>query len=104
MTSGRKIELDEVREDEQQNHNDSQSAQTASVDAGQNDQNVQSRTDNANAQSITLRRSLRPRSQPDRYLGLVLTENQDILIMDGDEPATYKQAMASTDSTTWQEP
>jgi len=26
MTSGRKIELDEVREDEQQNHNDSQSA------------------------------------------------------------------------------
>src|SRR6185312_9329361 len=57
MTSGRKIELDEVREDEQQNHNDSQSAQTASVDEGQN---VQSRTDNANAQSITLRRSLRP--------------------------------------------
>ena len=103
MTSGRKIELDEVRKDEQQNHNDSQSAQTASVDAGQNDQNVQSRTDNANAQSITLRRSLRPRSQPDRYLGLVLTENQDILIMDGDEPATYKQAMASTDSAKWQE-
>ena len=74
MTSGRKIELDEVREDEQQNHNDSQSAQTASVDAGQNDQNARSRTDNTNAQSITLRKSQKPRSQPDRYLGLVLTK------------------------------
>lgn len=37
MTSGRKMELDEVREDEQQNQNNSQSAQTASVNAGQND-------------------------------------------------------------------
>src|SRR6187397_2799876 len=59
MTSGRKIELDEVREDEQQGQVDNQSAYQAAVDIGQN-QNMQSQPDNANAQSITLRRSTRP--------------------------------------------
>jgi len=102
MTSGRKIKLDEVREDEQQGQVDNQSAHEASVDIGQS-QNMQSQTDNANAQSITLRRSTRPRSQPDIYLGVVLTEDQDILVVDGDEPATYKQAMTSPDSAKWQE-
>src|SRR6185437_10009913 len=79
-----------------------QSAYQAAVDIGQS-QNMQSQPDNANAQSITLRRSTRPRSQPDRYLGVVLTEDQDILVVDGDEPETYKQAMTSPDSAKWQE-
>ena len=35
MTSGRKIELDEVREDEQQGQVDNQSDHEASVDIGQ---------------------------------------------------------------------
>ena len=72
MTSGRKIELDEVREDEQQcqpDKTDNLEALEASKKIGQN------QTDNENAQPITLRRSQRQRSQPDRYLSIVLSND-----------------------------
>ena len=100
MTSGRKIELNEVREDEQQCQPD----KTDNLDALEASKKIdQNQTDNENAQPITLRRSQRQRSQPDRYFGIILTDDQDVLVMDGGEPATYKQAITSPDSTKWKE-
>jgi hypothetical protein len=99
MTSGRKIELDEVREDEKQcqpDKTDNLDALEASKKTGQNqtDKKMLNRLPFVGRQQ---------RSQPDRCLGIVLTDDQDILVIDGDEPSTYKQAMTSPDSAKWQE-
>jgi len=48
-------------------------------------------------------RSNRPRRQPRRYEDFVLTDSIDVLLLENDEPATYKQAMADPDSEKWLE-
>ena len=46
-----------------------------------------------------IRRSTRARNEPERYGFLVTSEND--LIVHGDEPTSYQEAMASTDSERW---
>jgi len=53
---------------------------------------------------IQPRRSGRASHQPDRYVGLIEEDGSlDILLMESDEPATYKAAISSPNSTQWQE-
>ena len=50
------------------------------------------------------RRTGRVSHPPDRYIGMVEEGNrEDILLLESDEPATYRGAMASSDSKLWLE-
>ena len=49
-----------------------------------------------------LRRSDRIRQYPERY-GFLVTDNHDVILMDHDEPASYQEAISSTDSDRWLE-
>ena len=46
------------------------------------------------------RRSGRVRSEPERY-GYLVSQTEDILLIDEDEPATYSEAMAGPESEKW---
>ncbi len=48
------------------------------------------------------RRSSRIRRQPERY-GLLVTKDDDVLLIEDDEPATYAEAVAGPDSEKWLE-
>ncbi len=47
-------------------------------------------------------RSSRIRHQPERY-GLLVTKDNDILLIEDDEPATYAEAVVGPDSEKWLE-
>ena len=53
-------------------------------------------------ETLELRRSDRVRRIPQRYLFL-MTEQRDILLLDNDEPTTFREAMMSPDSDKWLE-
>ena len=88
-TSGSKVQLEEVREpqDNIELHVDTHSQQTI-VDTPPITQN--------------LRRSDRIRHEPERY-GFLVTDNHDVLLVDQNEPTTYQEAMLDTDSEKWLE-
>ena len=88
-TSGSKIQLEEVREpqDNIKLPMDTHSQQTI-VDTPPIAQN--------------LRRSDRIRHEPERY-GFLVTDNNDVLLVDQNEPTTYQEAMLDTDSEKWLE-
>ena len=48
------------------------------------------------------RRSSTTRHNPERY-GFLITYNNDVMILDQNEPTTYQQAMDSSDSEKWLE-
>ena len=49
------------------------------------------------------RRSGRTSLPPDRYIGMVEEgSREDVLLLQSDEPATYKGAMTCSDSKLWQ--
>ena len=47
-------------------------------------------------------RSSRTRHNPERY-GFLITDNNDMMIVDQSEPTTYQEAMDSPDSEKWLE-
>ncbi|KAK8533968.1 hypothetical protein V6N12_047370 [Hibiscus sabdariffa] len=49
-----------------------------------------------------LRRSARERHEPERY-GFLVTTHGDVILVDQDEPKTYQEAVASSDSEKWLE-
>ncbi|KAL4335231.1 hypothetical protein GQ457_07G009380 [Hibiscus cannabinus] len=49
-----------------------------------------------------LRRSTRERHEPERY-GFLVTTHGDVILVDQDEPKTYQEAVASSDSEKWLE-
>ena len=97
LTSGRIIDLEEIR-DEQRTQNSLEAVQvdepprSLEEPVGVVPQNV-----------VAPRKSKRTIFQPDRWTDVLLTENLDVLILDSDEPLTYKQAMTSPSSTKWLE-
>ena len=46
------------------------------------------------------RRSERTRQEPVRY-GLYISEGDDVMIMDSDDPVTFQEAMGQTDFEKW---
>ena len=48
------------------------------------------------------RRSSRTRHNPERY-GFLITDNDDVMIVDQSKPTTYQEAMDSPDSEKWLE-
>ena len=50
-----------------------------------------------------VRRSSRARHEPERYYGFLLTQDDDVMLIDNDEPLTYQDAMNSPDSERWLE-
>ena len=49
-----------------------------------------------------LRRSGRIRQNPERY-GFLVTDNDDVILMDHDEPTSYQEVISSPDSDRWLE-
>lgn len=98
MTSGRKVDLEEIRVEQQtlENAQDDiqDETQRSLEESGEN---------HGQSRNVTPRRSQRYRSQPERYLGILTNESYDVLLLESDEPATYKQAMTSPSSKQWQE-
>ena len=82
--SGSKIELDEVQE-------------------------AQTTTDQVETHVLTeqpfveqpIHRSGRVSRQPERYYGLVIENDNELSIIDDDDPVTYNEAMSSVDSEKW---
>ena len=97
LTSGRIIDLEEIR-DEQRTQNSLEAVQvdepprSLEEPVGVVPQNV-----------VAPRKTYKTKVQPDRWTGVLLTENLDVLILDSDEPLTYKQAMTSPSSIKWLE-
>ena len=50
-----------------------------------------------------IRRSSRAHHEPERYYGFLLTQDDDVMLIDNDEPLTYQDAMNSPDSERWLE-
>ena len=50
-----------------------------------------------------VRRSTRARHEPERYYGFLLTQDDDVMLIDNDEPLTYQDDMNSPDSERWLE-
>ena len=50
-----------------------------------------------------VRRSSRARHEPERYYGFLLTQDDDVMLIDNDEPLTYQEAMNSPDPERWLE-
>ena len=48
-----------------------------------------------------IRRSGRVSCQPERYYGLVIENDNELSIVDDDDPMTYNEAMSSVDSEKW---
>ncbi|KAG8478887.1 hypothetical protein CXB51_028741 [Gossypium anomalum] len=85
--SGRKIELEEIRE--------SQDTTEPEIEQQQIPQEIEEQVTAVETQPPC--RSLRERHAPERY-GFLITTHGDILLMDQDEPRTYQEAVASPDS------
>ena len=89
--SGRIIDLDEVREP----HDNIEPEQEPEQDVHQN---IES---NPVPETQVVRRSSRVRHEPERYYGFLLTQTGDVMLMDNDEPLTYKDAKNTPDSKRW---
>ncbi|XP_052885251.1 uncharacterized protein LOC128293778 [Gossypium arboreum] len=90
--SGRKIELEEIRE--------SQDTTEPEIEQQQIPQEIEEQVTAVETQPP--RRSLRERHAPERY-GFLITMHGDILLIDQDEPRTYQEVVASPDSEKWLE-
>ncbi|KAG8474765.1 hypothetical protein CXB51_031711 [Gossypium anomalum] len=90
--SGRKIELEEIRE--------SQDTTEPEIKQQQIPQEIEEQVTTVETQPP--RRSLRERHAPERY-GFLITTHGDILLIDQDEPRTYQEAVASPESEKWLE-
>ncbi|KAK8559203.1 hypothetical protein V6N12_042485 [Hibiscus sabdariffa] len=86
---GRNIELDEV-----------QQQQVIEPEVERISQAVEENPTDLETQP--LRRSTRERHEPERY-GFLVTTHGDVILVDQDEPKTYQEAVASTDSEKWLE-
>ena len=91
-TSGRKVELGEVQVSQDSTEPEEEQEQDLQVVA------------EVPPVPVTQgpRRSGRIRHQPERY-GFLMTEEDDILVVDQDEPTTYEEAISSPDSEKWLE-
>ena len=49
------------------------------------------------------RRSGRTRHEPERYYGFLVTQSQELLLIEDGEPTSYQDAISSPDSRKWQE-
>ncbi|KAG8493075.1 hypothetical protein CXB51_010384 [Gossypium anomalum] len=90
--SGRKIELEEIRE--------LQDTTEPEIEQQHIPQEIEEQVIAVETQ--LLRRSLRERHAPERY-GFLITTHGDILLLDQDEPRTYQEAVMSPDSEKWLE-
>ncbi|KAL8118400.1 hypothetical protein AgCh_016069 [Apium graveolens] len=82
--SGSKIELDEVQE-----------AQTTTDQVETPVQTEQPSVEQP------IHRTWRVSRQPERYYGLVIENDNELSIIDDDDPVTYNEAMSSVDSEKW---
>ena len=89
-TSGRKVELEEIQEQQGDIEPEMEPEQTP--------QDVVVQESVPVAQSP--RRTGRIRREPERY-GFLVTHTGDVMLMDQDEPTTYQQAMSGPDSEKW---
>jgi hypothetical protein len=87
--SGSNIVLNEVREDGQQ------------IQPEINDTVIEDPMDVEIAP--TLRRSERYRVRPARYLDVLANESYEVMLLESNEPSTYKTAIAGPDSEKWLE-
>ena len=97
--NGRKVELEEIRDPQNVNEPEEEPIQVPQVVVEQAPQNVVEEP--TVEQTHALRRSVRERHAPDRYLGFFVTSHGDVLLMDQDEPSTYQEAVSSPDSEKW---
>ncbi|KAK8680586.1 hypothetical protein V6N13_109528 [Hibiscus sabdariffa] len=86
---GRNIELEEV-----------QQQQVIEPEVERISQDVEENPTDLETQP--LRRSTRERHEPERY-GFLVTTHGDVILVDLDEPKTYQEAVASSDSEKWLE-
>ena len=91
-SSGSKVELEEIRETQE-------TAQPPEEEQRLDLQRVVEST----PVEPELRRSERIRHEPERYQGFLVTNCNDVMIIDSDEPANYEEAMMNPDSEKWQE-
>ena len=63
-------------------------------------QNVES---NHFQETQVVRRSNRIRHEPERYYRFLSTQDDDVMLIENDEPLTYQYAMSSPDSERWLE-
>lgn len=91
--SGRKVELEEIRE-----------PQNIIEPELEREQEPQEIVESEPAQITQgIRRSGRTRQEPERYYGYLVTQNGDVMLIDQDEPASYQEAMNGPDSEKWLE-
>ncbi|VFQ61352.1 unnamed protein product, partial [Cuscuta campestris] len=90
-TSGRKIELEEIRDDEETTAPVLEHELEEQTVVPQNDQDTQEP-----------RRSNRLRTQPERY-GFLLTFEGDVMLIDQDEPETYLEAISCPEAEEWRQ-
>lgn len=92
VTSGRNVDLDEVRGEQQMDIEIPTVSETHdSMNAGQDTSIV----------VAAPHRSERHRSLPKRYIDIVMTDNSEILLLESNEPSTYNQAVRGEDSDKW---
>ncbi|KAK8974498.1 hypothetical protein V6N11_063120 [Hibiscus sabdariffa] len=84
---GRNIELEEV----QQQQDNEPEVEEISQEVEENSTDLETQP---------LRRSTRERHEPERY-GFLVTTHGDVILVDQDEPKTYEEAVASSDSEKW---
>ena len=89
-TSGSKIQLDEIRVPQR------------SIEPVMETQQVSQDVVEPAQVPQDLRRSSRIHQNPEIY-GFLVTDNHDVILMDHDEPASYQEAISSTDSDRWLE-
>ncbi|VFQ84389.1 unnamed protein product [Cuscuta campestris] len=90
-TSGRKIELEEIRDDEETTAPVQEHELEEQTIVPQNAQDTQEP-----------RRSNRLRTQPERY-GFILTFEGDVMLIDQDEPETYLEAISCPEAEEWRQ-
>ncbi|VFQ89879.1 unnamed protein product [Cuscuta campestris] len=90
-TSGRKIELEEIRDDEETTAPVLEHELEEQTVVPQNAQDTQEP-----------RRSNRLRTQPERY-GFLLTFEGDVMLIDQDEPETYLEAISCPEAEEWRQ-
>ena len=91
--SGRTVDLDEDREPQDNIEPELEHEQNVT-------ENIE---DNTAKETQVVRRSSRIRHEPERYYRFLLTQTGDIMLVDNDEPLTYKDAMNSPNSERWLE-
>ncbi|VFQ86104.1 unnamed protein product [Cuscuta campestris] len=90
-TSGRKIELEEIQDDEETTAPVQEHELEEQTVVPQNAQDTQEP-----------RRSNRLRTQPERY-GFILTFEGDVMLIDQDEPETYIEAISCPEAEEWRQ-